>query len=107
MLKTILIAAALSAGATGAMAAAGAEGGAMIPQGARLAATCAACHGTNGASIGTALPPLAGQPKQALAAALHDFKSGKRQATIMTQIAKGYTDQQIEQLATWFAAQKP
>jgi cytochrome c553 len=101
MLKMILIALALAAGG-----AAWAEG-AAIPQGARLAGTCAACHGTNGASKGATLPPLAGQPKDALAAALRDFKSGKRQATIMTQIAKGYSDQQIEQLATWFSAQKP
>jgi cytochrome c553 len=102
MLKTMLILAALAIAAT----ANAAEGG-VIPQAARLAGTCAACHGTNGATKGDTLPPLAGQPKQALSAALHDFKTGKRQATIMTQIAKGYTDEQIEQLAAWFSAQKP
>lgn len=100
MLKTILIAAALAASG-----AAWANGAAIAP-GARLAATCAACHGTDGASKGATLPPLAGQPRQALAVALREFKAGKRQATIMTQIAKGYTDEQIEQLAAWFAAQK-
>jgi sulfide dehydrogenase cytochrome subunit len=102
--KTILIALLLVAGTAG--AAAGAEGG-IIPPAARLAATCAACHGTNGDTKGGTLPSLTGQPQQALSAALHDFKAGKRQATIMTQIAKGYTDEQIEQLAAWFAAQKP
>ncbi|WP_373989486.1 cytochrome c [Duganella sp. BuS-21] len=74
--------------------------------GARLAATCAACHGTAGATQGSTLPPLAGQPRQTLSAALHAFKTGKREATIMTQLAKGYTDEQIEQLAAYFAAQK-
>jgi cytochrome c553 len=98
--KTILIALALAAGG-----AARAEG-AAIPAGARLAATCAACHGTGGATKGDTLPALAGQPQHSLAAALRDFKAGKRQATIMTQIAKGYTDEQIEQLAAWFAVQK-
>jgi cytochrome c553 len=49
---------------------------------------------------------LAGQPQQALSASLHAFKTGKRESTIMSQIAKGYTDEQIEQLAAWFAAQK-
>jgi cytochrome c553 len=98
--KTILIALVFAASG-----AARAEG-AAIPSAARLAATCAACHGTNGATQGGTLPPLAGQPQQALAAALRDFKAGKRQATIMTQIAKGYTDEQIELLAAWFAAQK-
>lgn len=98
--KTILIALALMTSGV-----ARAEG-AAIPAGARLAANCAACHGTGGATKGDTLPALAGQPQQTLAAALRDFKSGKRQATIMTQIAKGYTDEQIEQLAAWFAAQK-
>lgn len=77
-----------------------------IPPGARLAATCAACHGTGGDTKGSTLPALAGQSQQALSASLHAFKTGKRESTIMTQIAKGYTDQQIEQLAAWFAAQK-
>jgi cytochrome c553 len=77
-----------------------------IPPGARLAATCVACHGNNGDTKGSTLPPLAGQPQQALSASLHAFKTGKRESTIMSQIAKGYTDEQIEQLAAWFAAQK-
>jgi sulfide dehydrogenase cytochrome subunit len=77
-----------------------------IPAGARLAATCSGCHGTNGATQGSTLPPLAGQPKEALLAALKDFKAGKRPATIMTQLAKGYTDEQLETLAAYFAAQK-
>jgi sulfide dehydrogenase cytochrome subunit len=74
--------------------------------GARLAATCAACHGTAGNTQGSTLPPLAGQPQQTLSATLHAFKSATRQSTIMTQIAKGYTDEQIELLASYFAAQK-
>jgi cytochrome subunit of sulfide dehydrogenase len=77
-----------------------------IPNGARLAASCTGCHGTNGATQGNALPPLAGQPKDRLLAALRDFKSGKRPATIMTQLAKGYADEQIEILAAYFAGQK-
>jgi cytochrome c553 len=77
-----------------------------IPPATRLAATCAACHGTDGRTQGATLPALAGQSQQALSASLHDFKSGKRQSTIMTQIAKGYTDEQIALLAAYFAAQK-
>jgi cytochrome c553 len=81
--------------------------GATISAGARLAATCAACHGTDGATKDLAtLPRLAGQSQQALSASLHAFKAGTRPATIMTQIAKGYTDEQIELLAAYFAAQK-
>jgi cytochrome c553 len=37
---------------------------------------------------------------------MQDFKAGKRPATIMHQIAKGFTDAQTEQLAAYFAAQK-
>ncbi|SFV13612.1 c-type cytochrome [Pseudoduganella namucuonensis] len=75
------------------------------PPGARLAANCAACHGTNGATLGNALPPLAGQPKETLLASLLAYKAGTRSATIMTQIAKGYTDEQLAQLAAFFAGQ--
>lgn len=78
----------------------------QVPQGARLAATCVACHGTNGATQGNALPALAGQPRQTLSDSLRAYKTGLRQSTIMTQIARGYTDEQIEQLAAYFAAQK-
>lgn len=77
-----------------------------IPAGARLAATCTGCHGTDGATQGNALPPLAGQAKERLLAALKDFKSAKRPATVMTQLAKGYTDEQLESLASYFASQK-
>jgi cytochrome c553 len=77
-----------------------------IALGARLAATCAACHGTAGDTRGSTLPRLAGQPQQAISASLQAFKTGKRESTIMTQIAKGYTDEQIELLASYFAGRK-
>jgi cytochrome c553 len=74
--------------------------------GQRLTATCANCHGTNGISAGGALPSLAGQSKDALVSSMKAFKVGTRQATIMHQIAKGYTDEQIESIAAYLAAQK-
>jgi cytochrome c553 len=70
-----------------------------------LAATCANCHGTTGRTQGP-VPSLAGQPKQSLVDKMNEFRDGKRQATIMHQLAKGYTPQQIELVAAWFAAQK-
>lgn len=75
--------------------------------GRRLAATCAACHGTDGMTAGDTLPGLAGQPREALKASLLAFKAGSRPATVMHQLAKGYSDEQIEALATYFAARKP
>ena len=77
-----------------------------VSAGERLAATCTACHGTRTNPPGSVLPPLAGQPKETLLASLKAFKEGSRPATIMTQLAKGYTDEQLEQIAGWFAAQK-
>jgi sulfide dehydrogenase cytochrome subunit len=77
-----------------------------ILPGQRLYATCAACHGTNGAGSGTTLAVLAGQPRDVLATSLRNFKTGSRPATVMQQIAKGYTDEQIEQIAAYLAMQK-
>ena len=70
-----------------------------------LAATCANCHGTNGVSQGE-VESLAGQKKEDLVRKMQEFKTGKRPATIMHQLAKGYTDEQIELIADWFAARK-
>lgn len=71
-----------------------------------MAATCAACHGTTGHSATKTVEPLAGRPKERLVELLQAFKTGKKPATIMQQISKGYTDQQLETIAGFFAAQK-
>ena len=71
-----------------------------------LAAACAICHGTNGWSAGGNLPHLAGQPADYVVQQLRDFRDGRRPATIMTQIARGYTDEQYQLMAVFFAAQK-
>ena len=73
--------------------------------GRNLAAACANCHGTNGAAV-QGMPVLSGQQKTYLAQQMQDFKAGRRPATIMHQIAKGYSDEQIEALAAYFSAQK-
>ena len=70
-----------------------------------LAATCATCHGTNGVSVGE-VESLAGKPKDEIVRKMQDFKSGAKPATVMHQLAKGYSDEQIQLLAGWFAAQK-
>lgn len=72
-----------------------------------LAAACAICHGTQGKPAPNApLIPLAGLPQDHIAAQMRAFRDGKRPATVMHQIAKGYTDPQIDAMAAWFAAQK-
>ena len=75
--------------------------------GRNLAATCANCHGTNGHAIkGSGIDSLAGSPKATTLQKLADFKSGDKPASVMHQIAKGYTDEQLELIAAYFAAQK-
>ena len=74
--------------------------------GRNLAAGCAICHGTEGRAVTKDVIPLAGLPKDHIATQMKAFRDGKRTATVMHQIAKGYTDSQIDQLAAWFAAQK-
>ena len=72
----------------------------------QLASACAICHGTDGRSDGKVLPPLAGMPRDHIATQMCAFRDAQRPATVMHQVAKGYTDEQIDTLAAWFAAQK-
>ena len=69
-----------------------------------LAATCANCHGTNGNARGE-MKSLAGRPAAATVALMAQYKAGSLPATIMHQIAKGYTDEQIALVAGYLAAQ--
>ncbi len=84
-------------------AAAGAQ--AQVNQVRVWAAACANCHGTDGRAE-PGMASLAGQSKDDLLQKMLDFKSGKRPATLMHQIAKGYTDEQLAEIAAYFAAQK-
>ena len=73
-----------------------------------LAATCAACHGTDGRVVGDAgVAALAGQPRDTLATQLRGFKAGTRPSTVMGQLSKGFSETQIDQLAGYFSALKP
>ncbi|HNW02058.1 MAG TPA: c-type cytochrome [Burkholderiaceae bacterium] len=69
------------------------------------AAACASCHGTSGvAQAGN--ESLAGVNKDDMLKKLLDFKTGKKPATIMHQLSKGYSDEQLAALATYFSALK-
>lgn len=72
-----------------------------------LAATCANCHGTDGKAVsGSAVGSLVGLTQDYLSTQLRAFKTGQRPATVMHQLAKGYTDEQLDQLAAYFANQR-
>ena len=71
------------------------------------AATCANCHGTEGRTTeGSAIPALAGMPKDYMVLQMKAFKEGTRPATVMHQITKGLTDAQINSVSTYFASLK-
>ncbi len=72
-----------------------------------LAATCFTCHGTDGRSVGGIPPSLAGQDKGYLLQQMKSLRAGQRPATIMHQQAKGYTDQELELIAGYFASVTP
>jgi sulfide dehydrogenase cytochrome subunit len=79
----------------------------LSPAGVRsLAANCAACHGTNGQPArGSTLAGLAGKPRNELLMAMTQFKEGKKPASLMHQLSKGYTDAELEALADYFSKQ--
>jgi len=69
------------------------------------AAACATCHGSDG-SAQPGLLPLAGRSQTELVAKMQNFKTGAQGATVMHQLAKGYSDAQIQAIAAYFAAQR-
>jgi cytochrome c553 len=77
----------------------------LTPAGVRaLAANCSACHGTNGRAVeGSLMDDLAGKPKDDLLRALTQFKEGKKAATLMHQISKGYSGEELNAIAEYFS----
>jgi len=75
--------------------------------GATKAAVCFSCHGPNGNSQNPVWPRLAGQDAVYIAEQLHLFKAGIRKNPVMQPMAAGLSDQDIDNLAVFFAAQTP
>ncbi len=68
-----------------------------------LAASCAACHGPDGRSPDS-IPTIQGKSASYIADKLTGFKSGEGSPTVMDRLAKGYSDEEIDQIAAWFAS---
>lgn len=68
---------------------------------------CAACHGEDGNSVAPNFPKLAGQQAVYLLRELKDYKSGKRESEIMGPLVAGLSDEDLANLAAFYAAQKP
>jgi cytochrome c553 len=73
-------------------------------RGAALATTCNNCHGVNGVSADAAFPNLAGQDLAALYKQLEDFRSRKRDATVMGVYVDSLSQQDVLDIATHFAS---
>ena len=69
------------------------------------AAGCSGCH-TNNSRVQTPVPPLGGRPAADITKEMIAFKSGERKGTIMDRIAKGFSDEEIQAIAAWYATQK-
>jgi cytochrome c553 len=78
---------------------------AQEPDGRILALSCINCHGPGGKGGGD-IPTIANKSEMVIRSALIDFREGKRAATVMTRLAKGYTDAEIAALAKHIATWK-
>jgi len=68
-----------------------------------LARTCNNCHGMNGVSAGTTMPSIGGLPRGYLSRVMKEWKYDKRAAATMNRIVKGFSDDEIDALAAYFA----
>jgi len=100
-MKKIAIAAALVAGLTGVVHAAG-----DADAGKTKAASCIACHGADGNSIAPNFPNLAGQSTSFLYKQMKDFKEGKRKDATMNAMIMALDDQAMQDVAAFYAGQK-
>lgn len=76
------------------------------PSATMLSNTCAGCHGTDGSSVGQAMPTISGMSVEYFVDSMLQYLNGERPATVMDRIAKGYSDEEVELMAVWFS-EKP
>lgn len=77
-----------------------------VPERGLMAAqTCAGCHGTQGNVGDSAFVPLAGMPQEQFIQAMRSFADASRPSTLMGPLARAFTEEEIEWMAEYFAAQ--
>jgi cytochrome c553 len=74
--------------------------------GAQISAQCAACHGSDGLSVDNSIPNLAGQHYVYLVQELNAFKNRDRNSPLMNELTRTLTQQQIEDIAAYYAGQQ-
>ena len=72
-----------------------------------LAHTCAACHGTQGRLGDESFMPLAGMPTEQFVNTMLAFREGKRPATLMGHVARGFSDDELRAMGVYFAGIAP
>ncbi|WP_438970249.1 c-type cytochrome [Methylophaga sp.] len=77
-----------------------------VAAGKEKSAVCAACHGIDGNGLSDAYPKLAGQHEGYLVKQLMEFKSGARQNALMAPMVANLSEQDMADLAAYFASQK-
>ncbi len=75
-----------------------------LAKGGTVAQVCASCHTTDGSRGAPAYPILQGQHADYIAKQLHDFKDGKRKNAIMTGMAAPLSDEDIKNVAAFYAS---
>ena len=75
-------------------------------EGQNKSAVCHACHGADGKSTLPIYPNLGGQQQNYLSKALHDFRDGSRKDPVMSTFAANLSDDDIEDIAAWYASQQ-
>jgi cytochrome c553 len=103
-MNKLIVSLLLTVGISGMAHAAGVKPGDAAGQ--AKAAVCGACHGPDGNSMAPNFPKLAGQGERYLTKQLHDIKSGKRTVLEMTGLLTNLSDQDLADLAAYFASQK-
>jgi len=83
-----------------------AQAGGDVAAGKAKSATCAGCHGMNGKSSNPGYPNLAGQKEAYLIKATKDYRDGKRKDPMMSSMASGLSDKDIENLSAFYASVK-
>jgi cytochrome c553 len=79
--------------------------GAASPEAPPGAASCSGCHPAS-AGVATPVPRLAGRDASEILKQMQAFRTGELKATVMHQIAHGFTDPELQAIAAWFAAQR-
>ena len=105
-MNKLIVSLLLTLGITGAAVAAEGPVKGDATAGQAKAAVCGACHGPDGNSPAPNFPKLAGQGERYLSKQMHDIKSGKRTVLEMTGLLTNLNDQDLADLAAYFASQK-